>query len=220
MRPVGWERLAGVSVPLAAAVCVLACGGPEEFRGTALSSGDRAAGFDLTNQFGGRVTLAEYVGSPVLLTFLYTDCPDVCPLTAVQLRQTLDLLGEDAAGVRVAAVSVDPERDTPEAAMEFSDRWGMTEDWDFLVGSRETLEPLWRAYYVDPVVDGGAASGSKHRPVTGGGTGSLRQSFEDRYLVIHSNPVYLLDAEGVMRVVFTSPLEPDDIAHDVRLLLD
>ena len=204
-----------------AATVLSACGEPEAFKGTVLTSGDHAPDFELTNQFGRKVNLTQYIGSPVLLTFLYTNCPDVCPITAGQLRESLDSLGEDAEDIRVAAISLDPERDTVKAALEFSDRWEMTGGWDFLVGERRALEPLWKAYYLEPVIHN--ETDSEHttsKPDRGGGLGSLQRDFADRYLVIHSNPVYLLDAEGVMRVVHTSPLDPDEIAHDVRLLLD
>ena len=203
------------------ALALSACGEPAAFKGTVLTSGDRAPAFELANQFGGQVSSDDYRGSPLLLTFLYTSCPDVCPITAGQLRETLDLLGDDADRVRVAAISVDPERDTVETALEFSDRWDMAEAWDFLVGGREVLEPLWRSYYIDPAIEDHASSaGSSHPSPRTGATKTLRQSFAERYLVVHSNPVYLMDDEGVMRVVFTSPFDPDEIAHDVRLLLD
>ena len=149
-----------------------ACGEPETFKGTVLTSGASAPGFELINQFGGQVNSDDYLGSPVLLTFLYTSCPDVCPITAGQLRETLDLLGEEADRVRVAAISVDPERDTVEAAREFSDRWDMADAWDYLVGSREVLEPLWRAYYIDPAIEDHASSaGSRSSFSAGWGDG-------------------------------------------------
>ena len=204
-----------------AAVLLSACGEPATFKGTVLTSGDRAPAFELVNHFGGNVDSDDYLGSPLLLTFLYTSCPDVCPITAGQLRETLDLLGDDVDEVRVAAISVDPERDTVETALEFSDRWGMADAWDFLVGGREVLEPLWKAYYIDPAIEDHASSaGSSHPSPRTGATKALQQSFSERYLVVHSNPVYLMDGEGVMRVVFTSPLDPEEIAHDVRLMLD
>ena len=217
-------RFSGRRLSLLAAVVVAllsACGEPEAFEGTVLTAGENAPGFELVNQFGGQVNSDDYLGSPLLLTFLYASCPDVCPITAGQLRETLDLLGEEADRVQVAAISVDPERDTVQAALEFSERWDMVGEWDFLVGARDVLEPLWRAYYIDPAIEDHASSaGSSHPSPQSGAVGSLRQSFAERYLVVHSNPVYLVDGEGVMRVVFTSPLDPDEIAHDVRLLLN
>ena len=211
-------------MPYLAAVAALflsACGEAPTFKGTVLTSGDHAPAFELANHFGGSVNSNDYLGSPFLLTFLYTNCPDVCPITAGQIRETLDLLGEDADKVRVAAISVDPERDTMEAALEFSDRWGMAGAWDFLVGGREVLEPLWRAYYIDPAIDDHTSSAGSSHPSPGtGATKALQQSFAERYLVVHSNPIYVIDGEGVMRVVFTSPFDPEEIAHDVKLLLN
>ena len=137
----------GLSVLCAsvALIVVAGCGETQEFNGTVLTSGNHAPDFELTNQFGNQVGLSDYLGNPVLLTFLYTNCPDVCPITASQLRQTLDSLGDDGEHVRVAALSLDPERDTVKAAFEFSDRWEMTQDWDFLIGNRDILEPVWGA---------------------------------------------------------------------------
>ena len=212
----------GLSVLCAsvALIVVAGCGETQEFQGTVLTSGNHAPDFELTNQFGNQVGLSDYRGKPVLLTFLYTNCPDVCPITASQLRQTLDSLGDDGEHVRVAALSLDPERDTVKAAFEFSDRWEMTQDWDFLIGNRDILEPVWSCYYLDPVVvEQGDSDGAEQAMGSGGGLGSLRKSFSARYLVIHSNPVYLIDSGGIMRVVFTSPLDPEEMAHDVRLLL-
>lgn len=203
-----------------ALIVLTACGETQEFNGTVLTSGDHAPEFQLTNQFGNQVGLNDYRGKPVLLTFLYTNCPDVCQITASQLRQTLDSLGDDGEHIRVAALSLDPERDTVQTAIDFSDRWEMTQDWDFLIGDREFLEPLWGAYYLDPVVvEPNDSDGADQANGSSGGLGSLRKSFSDRYQVIHSNPVYLIDGGGIMRVVFTSPLDPDEMAHDVRLML-
>ena len=61
------------------------------------------------------VRLSQYRGKAVLLTFLYSHCPDVCPLIVSQLRNALLKLGTQASRVQVVAVSVDPGRDTSKA---------------------------------------------------------------------------------------------------------
>ena len=61
---------------------------------------------------GKAVTEADYRGDIVLLTFGYTSCPDVCPLTLSNLTQVLSGLGKQADRVRVLFVTVDPDRDT------------------------------------------------------------------------------------------------------------
>ena len=59
----------------------------------------------------------------------------------------------------------------------------------------------------------GAGEGDRHD------VGGLRQAIVDRYLVVHSAPVFLIDPQGVMRAVLTLPYELEELAHDVRLML-
>jgi protein SCO1/2 len=202
---------------------LVACSSAETFRGTVLTSENPASPFELSNQFGEHVSLEDRRGLPVVLTFLYTNCPDVCPLTTSLIRDAHEMLGEDADDVAILAVSVDPERDTEQAALDYSERWRMTRNWDFLVGQRERLTDIWKAYFVAASVD----ESSHAEQATGAGGGlaqdsvkGLSQAIEERYLVSHSAPVYLIDQEGTMRVLFTLPFEAEDLAHDVRLLLE
>ena len=213
------QRLPVALVTLGAALLapiLIACSGPglEPFQGTEITSPGVAQPFELENQFGRRVGLSDYRGQVVVLTFLYTNCPDVCPLTTSLLRDTYDLLGEDSEEVALMAVSVDPERDSVETAYRISERWEMLDKWDFLVGDRDTLSEIWGAYYLDPAVsaqDGGHAER--------GAAGDLKGDVSTSYLVVHSAPVYLIDREGMTRSLFTLPFEPEALAHDVRLLL-
>src|SRR5256885_4715846 len=69
-----------------------------------------APNFRLTDQFGRPVSLAQFKGRPVVLTFLYTHCPDQCPLTAEKLHAVMLSLGSDAQRVGVVAVSTDPQK--------------------------------------------------------------------------------------------------------------
>ena len=192
-------------------------------RGTELVAANAAPGFQLHDQFGQPAGLADYAGKVVALTFLYTSCPDICPVVTSQLRQAHDMLSDEASEVAFVAISVDPERDTVERAHEYSQDWGMLERWAFLTGGREELEPVWKSYFLDPFVN--RRSEEVHpTPAAGGRTGqggvqALRQGIAAPYLVDHSAPVYLIDREGRMRIVFTPPLEPQSIVHDIRLLL-
>ena len=201
------------------AVVATACSQADRFRGTELSAGEPAAGFNLLDEHGRAATLYNYKGKVILLTFLYTTCPDVCPAVTVDLRETHQLLGSDADEVSIVAISVDPARDTVESALRYSDRWEMTDRWDFLVGDEEELSRLWAAYYISAVVEN-ELSGSDGMDTTSSSSGGALDSLaQDSYLVTHSTPVYVIDADGIRRVVFTSPFDPEDLAHDVRLLL-
>lgn len=96
------------------------CGGSAkpELRGTELTSRPSAPNFALVDQAGHTVTMAAQRGRWVVVTFLYTRCPDVCPLIAAQLNRALEANIGREVGLRVLAVSVDPRRDTPKAAQE------------------------------------------------------------------------------------------------------
>jgi protein SCO1 len=90
-----------------------------------LQSGGRAPGqvqqggpviapFQLVDQMGRAVSERDILGRPAVLSFGFTYCPDVCPVTLASLSASLKTLGADAEGLGVFFVSVDPERDTPE----------------------------------------------------------------------------------------------------------
>ena len=205
---------------VAAALTLVGCSGGEGLRGTVLDPVRPAPGFELTNQHGETVDLSGRLGSVVAITFLYTSCPDICPVIASHLREVRRLLGEDADDVEIVAISVDPGRDSVETANEYSRRWDMLNGWDFLVGDEGELRPVWQAYYVAPSVDpspgeGTETTGQKHTS----GTDALARDIAAAYAVSHAGPVYLIDRAGRMRSLFTLPFGPEDLVHDMRVLL-
>src|SRR5712692_7361094 len=101
--------------------------------GTSLG-GVEAPGFTLTNQDGQRVSLADFRGKPVVLTFLYTHCPDVCPIIADKLHSATDKLGADRSKVAIVAITTDPTHDDRLSIERFSEQHGMTGKWSYLIG--------------------------------------------------------------------------------------
>jgi len=175
----------------------------------------------LTDQFGAQRSLRrDFVGKIVVLTFLYTECPDVCPIVANHLRDVAASLREGGSETAIVIISVDPEDDTVKAVLEYSERWGMTDRWSYLVGEEATLKEVWKAYYIDPYVHGPARAnaGSQPAPIGGSGSGGVSALVEQTGRVIHSAPIYIIDGDGIMRSVFTLPVESKDIVHDVQLL--
>ncbi len=194
---------------------------PDEFRGTVFSDEREAEDFRLTDQFGRTRSLhQDFAGRVVVLTFLYTACPDVCPIVANHLRDISTLLEGDSSQVAIVIISVDPEGDTVESVFDYSERWQMTDRWTYLTGDETQLKDVWKAYYIDPYVHGpgraetpdASAAASK---VAGGGVDAL---VEQTGRVIHSAPIYIIDADGKMRSAFTLPLESEDVMNDVRLV--
>jgi protein SCO1/2 len=163
-------------------------------QGTSLG-GVAAPDLHLTDQLGKSVALGQFRGHPVVLTFLYTHCPDECPLTAEKLRLTLNRLGAVGNGVAILAVSVDPQGDDQAAAQAFSERHQMLNRWHYLIGSRDQLAPVWAAYHI---------------AVTPGPTAGT---------INHTLGLYVIDKQGRERVYLSEDFDPATLAADLRILV-
>ena len=163
--------------------------------GTELGARD-APDFTLSDGVtGDSVTLSSLRGSVVAMAFLYTRCPDVCPLTAAKFRAAQTQLGSDASRVRFIAVSVDPEGDTPAAVKAFSTAHALSENWRYLIGPRAALAAVWSAYGVGAFA---APTGTN---------------------VDHNDAIYVIDAKGREREVVHSDIALKELIADLRLLL-
>src|SRR5713101_6057742 len=82
-------------------------------------------------------------GKIVLISFIYTNCPDICPLTTARIAQVVEKLGE-AVGrdIFLISMTVDPERDTPQRLKEFSQAFGAGRGWLFLTGRPEDISAI------------------------------------------------------------------------------
>jgi protein SCO1/2 len=114
------------------------------FEGAQLPPGIRAPDFKLLDERGSRVTMKEYRGKPVVVTFLYSHCHDTCPIQAQQIKGALDDLGNDLPAL---AISVDPPGDTPRSVARFNDEQGVTGRIRWVLGRESQLRPLWEGYH-------------------------------------------------------------------------
>jgi protein SCO1/2 len=150
----------------------------------------------LRNYLGQPVNIANYRGKAVLVTFLYTHCPDICPLITSQLRVAQNLMGPaTAAKAEIIAVSVDPKGDTRQAVASFLARHAMTGRMQYLVGSASELVPVWKAWDV----------------------GSERDVQKPEF-VNHSGLIYGITGAGKRITIYAASFQPSEIAHDVPLL--
>ena len=160
--------------------------------GTSLD-GTPAPDFRLTDHRGVEVGLSDFRGKPVVLSFMYTNCPDVCKLTSAGLKQTMDLLGKQAAGVQLVAVSVDPAGDDAASVRRFLGRYNLGERMVYLTGPAKELPTVWQSYYLY--------------------VGSLAK--DDA----HTDAIYLIDKAGRERTLLHSDFDPDEMASALRTLL-
>lgn len=157
--------------------------------------GSQAPDFVLRDQHGSVIRLSTLRGKVVLLTFLYTSCPDVCPLIATQLNLALrGLPPAQRSAVRVLAVSVDPAHDTPVAVRRFSSSHRLLPEFHYLTGTAAELKPVWQNY-------------------------NLLVESKNVERVAHSAFVLLLDRSGKPRLYYSSQVTSEVVLRDVRRLL-
>jgi protein SCO1/2 len=148
----------------------------------------------LPNYTGGRaVVLRSLRGRAVFVTFVYTHCPDVCPLIVSDLAAAQRMLGRKAHAARFIAVTIDPRRDTPGAVRTFLTARGAARGVAFLLGSSRALARVWAAWHVT---------------IRPGGDATL----------VHSSVVYGIDGRGMIRIAYPANFTAAQIVHDVPLL--
>jgi protein SCO1/2 len=154
--------------------------------------------FALTSQEGMPVTLGDLRGKVVALTFIYTACPDICPLLTQKMVEVQDELGADfGAKIAFVSISLDPEHDTPEVLKDYAQFWGAKlEGWSFLTGSPEAVRDVTRHY------------------------GVFLSKKEDGS-VEHSQLTTLVDAYGQIRVQYLGArFDPEEFRRDLLSLVD
>lgn len=170
---------------------------PHTFGGTLLQSPQTAYDFSLKGPENREVRLSDYKGKIVLLFFGYTYCPDVCPFTMANLRNVVDLLGEEGENVRVIMITVDPVRDTPERLKSYVEQFkssfvGLTGEPDEIM---QTASAYGVSFEIIPNVD------------------------PHMYFMSHTATVMLIDPEGSLRVVYPYGVDKNILADDIRYII-
>jgi protein SCO1/2 len=114
------------------------------FQGALLPPGVKAPDFKLRDEKGRPVSMREYRGKPVVVTFLYSHCHDTCPIQAQQIKGALDNLGHDLPAL---AISVDPPGDKPKSVDRFNAEQGVTNRIRWVLGRESQLRPLWQGFH-------------------------------------------------------------------------
>jgi protein SCO1/2 len=149
---------------------------------------------ELVDQDSAKFRSADFAGHWSFVYFGYTYCPDVCPLTLVELASVKRQLATELPAEPIAyyLVSVDPQRDTPERLREYVAYFDPA--FRGLTGSDVELAALARA--TETVFDGPEGQA------------------DDNYLVSHSSNVVLLNPQGAVHAAFTPPHDAARLAAD------
>jgi protein SCO1/2 len=158
--------------------------------------------FTLINQDGETVTDETYHGKAMLIYFGFTYCPDVCPLSLQVMDAALARLNESQrAAFQPILISVDPERDTPQALADYVQADAFPEGLVGLTGSPEQVREAARAYRVfyARIEDDGVSN---------------------TYTVDHSSLIFLMDRNGAFADVFPHGTSPDQLASRLQQFLE
>lgn len=189
---------------LALALAVLASLGPADVAVAHKAGKDQrlprigpAPEFTLTATGGGTLGLAELRGRIVALTFIYATCADTCPLLTAKLVGVGRRLAQaERERVRFLAITVDPERDTPEVLRRYADGHGARAPaWAFLTGAPADISDVARRY----------------------GVFARKNAQGD---VDHTFLTSIIDAGGTLRVQYLGVrFDPDEFLGDLRSVL-
>jgi protein SCO1/2 len=181
----------------AAALIVTSSGGPKiETTGTALIGGP----FTLVDQNGKTVTDRDFRGKYMLIFFGFTHCPDICPAELQVMSAALDALGSKSDEVVPIFVTLDPERDTPEAVGAYVKNFG--KNFVGLTGSPMAIANAAKAYRVT--------------------YSKFEYKGKDEnygYNIDHSALVYLMDKDGKYLTNFTYGTPAEKMTETMRSYL-
>jgi len=169
-----------------------------QFAGGEITPARPAAPLELTDQNGESFSLDAVKGKVALVYFGYTTCPDLCPTTLSDFTAVKNALGEKAADIAFVMVTIDPERDSSARLKEYLGFF----DADFigLRGDEPQTELVKNEY----------------------GVVANRVEYPDsatKYLMDHTSLIYVIDAEGRLRLTYTYGTDPAMIVKDMQYLL-
>lgn len=170
-------------------------GAPELAAGTALTTPQALADFQLIDHTGAAFGRRDLEGHWSLLFAGFTHCPDACPATLAVLSRIQQRLEAEGRSVRIVFLSVDPERDTPAQLARYVGYFGE----GILAATGERAE-------IDALAD---SMGLAYVRVPGS---------EGHYSFDHSTAVVLVDPAARMAGYFRPPLDPDGLERDLRQL--
>jgi protein SCO1/2 len=177
--------------------CDKVTGRAPSFENTDVTGLEYGKGFSLVDHTGKPRTLADFRGKVVLMFFGYTQCPDVCPTTMIEMARVMKELGPQADQVQVLFVTLDPQRDTREVLSQYV----------------PAFDKRFIGLYGDAAQTAAVAKEFKifYAKVPGSNAGN--------YTLDHTAGTYVFDRDGKLRLFVRNGQDPRSIVHDIRQLL-
>ena len=184
-----------LSITICSLALLAACDGGPKFKSTDITGADYGKTLELPDTQGKVRRLADFRGKAVVLFFGFTHCPDVCPTTLADMAGVMKSLGPEAGRVQMVFITVDPERDTPQALDQYV----------------HAFDPRFIALRGDPAATQRVAKDFK--------IFYEKRKEGDTYTVDHSAQSYVFDPQGRLRLLVRPQGIAADLPDDLRTLL-
>jgi cytochrome oxidase Cu insertion factor (SCO1/SenC/PrrC family) len=146
----------------------------------------------LTNQFGQPMSLRQFRGKAVLLSFVDSECTTVCPLTTLAMLQAKQMLGKAGDQVQLLGVDANPEAIATRDVLDYSRVHNMVNRWDFLTGALPQLKSTWKSFNIYAKVVGDE--------------------------IDHTPALYVIDPQGRERMVYLTPMAYSSITQSAQVI--
>jgi protein SCO1/2 len=164
--------------------------------------------YDLINQSEEQVTFPDDIlGHITVMGFIYTHCPDICPMTTHNMYLTeKKLIEEGLENVKFIALSFDPDRDTPEILKQFAEIRELDfNSWTLLTGDKATINDLTKRFDVKAIKTDEA----------------IDENGKPEYSMMHTDRISLIDENGVLRKNYKgSTLDIEELVNNIKTLED
>ncbi len=164
--------------------------------------------YTLINQDSVEVIFPEnIIGHITVMGFIYTHCPDICPMTTHNMYLTQKQLNEEEIdNVKFVALSFDPDRDTPEVLTKFAEIRNLDfNSWTFLTGQKNTVDEMMKRFDVKAIK-------TDER---------IDDEGNPEYSMMHTDRISLIDKNGRLRKNYKgSTLNIEEIVNDIKTLED
>jgi len=146
----------------------------------------------LVNQFGQPMSLSQFRGRVVILSFEDSECTTVCPLTTQSMVLAKELLGKAGNAVQLLGVDANPDATKVSDVMAYSRAHGMVNQWDFLTGSLAQLKSVWKAYDIAVQIEAGQ--------------------------IDHTPALYVIDQQGRLQKIYLTQMAYSSITQSAQVL--
>ena len=148
----------------------------------------------LMNQFGQPMSLRQFRGKVVMLSFEDSECTTVCPLTTQSMLQAKQMLGAAGDQVQLLGVDANPTATSVADVLAYSRVHGMVNQWDFLTGSLAQLKAVWSAYHIAVQIEQGQ--------------------------IDHTPALYLIDQRGREQKLYLTQMAYSSVGQSAQVLAD